>query len=968
MMVRRTKKVVLATNKSDAKRTTKSVDPGTKTESYRHPEAALIARPEAGQQARFKKRKPKATYRYDSSLAPEMNWDGQNPAREHGEWLIGRIEEAAKLKDTDSPFAFTEPKVFASADGKIVARVTGLADATEQLRRLAQPFLNWSGKSERLSFNVPTLPLFVHERLSTQAIIETLKSHRKDVAQASMLDLFGDPQRPLADAIVKAYEHQDKWVNRLILGDSLVVMNSLLQYESLGGQVQMIYIDPPYGVKFGSNFQPFIRKRDVSDNDDEDMTREPEMVKAYRDTWELGLHSYLTYLRERLVTSRELLHPTGSIFVQISDENLHCVRQILDEVFGAKNYAGQIAFFKTSSQSTTSIPSVTDYLLVYARDVSRQKLKPLLRRKVPGETGAKQYTSFFSPDLTRMRPMTAKELRGSVAIPDGWKIGRLGPSSSQNFQQGRSQPYNFKGTLVPCPQNRHWSYDPRPGKEMDKLAQKNRLWLSNGNLSTVLLLDDNPTTTIDNIWMDTGTGSFTEDQIYVVQTAEKVISRCIHMTTDPGDLVLDPTCGSGTTASVAELWGRRWITTDTSRVPLALARQRLLSATFPYFELRDETRGPVSGFVYSRRRNRKSEEVGGLVPYITLKNVANDDPPEELVLLHRPDRTDGTIRVTGPFCVEATIPTPLDLDCDGEPDDGTGIEDRTSFVDRMLDTLRRAPILQFAQGHTVTLKNIRQPAKTLALSAEAMVDATADGQKAGLGDVIAVADETNRNALPFLQRPVAIVFGPENGAVSERLVYEAAQEAAAKKFTHLYVIGFSIQPNAENLIGQSDGIFDIPATWVPVTPDVVMGDLLKTTRASQIFSIAGRPEIDVVKVAPEKTGDPQRWQVMLNGLDTFDPVTMAVDKLRGDDVPCWMLDTDYNGRVFHASQVFFPRTKAWESLKKVLKATHDDSVWDHLAGSTSAPFEAGEQNTIAVKVIDDRGNELMVVKKLVEVR
>jgi len=234
--------------------------------------------------------------------------------------------------------------------------------------------------------------------------------------------------------------------------------------------------------------------------------------------------------------------------------------------------------------------------------------------------------------------------------------------------------------------------------------------------------------------------------------------------------------------------------------------------------------------------------------------------------------------------------------------------------------------------------------------------------------VIAVADETNRNALPFSQRPVAIVFGPENGAVSERLVYEAAQEAAAKKFTHLYVIGFSIQPNADNLVGQSDGIFDIPATWVPVTPDVVMGDLLKTTRASQIFSIAGRPEIDVVKVAPEKTGDSQRWQVMLNGLDTFDPVTMAVDKLRGDDVPCWMLDTDYNGRVFHASQVFFPRTKAWESLKKVLKATHDDSVWDHLAGSTSAPFEAGEQSTIAVKVIDDRGNELMVVKKLDEVR
>jgi adenine-specific DNA-methyltransferase len=249
-----------------------------------------------------------------------------------------------------------------------------------------------------------------------------------------------------------------------------------------------------------------------------------------------------------------------------------------------------------------------------------------------------------------------------------------------------------------------------------------------------------------------------------------------------------------------------------------------------------------------------------------------------------------------------------------------------------------------------------------------MVDATAAGQKADLSDVIAAADEQNRNTLPFSQRPVAIVFGPENGAVSERLVYEAAQEASAKKYTHLYVIGFAIQPNAEQLIGQCEAIFELPATWVPVTPDVVMGDLLKTTRASQIFSIAGRPEIDLKKLAPEKGGDGQRWQVRLQGLDTFDPVTMEVDKLKGDDVPCWMLDTDYNGRVFHGTQVFFPRTSAWEGLKTALKASHDASVWDHLAGSTSAPFEAGEQNTIAVKVIDDRGNELMVVKKLEEAR
>jgi adenine-specific DNA-methyltransferase len=259
-------------------------------EAYQFPEASLLARPEVGSQARFKKKKPKATYRYDSSLAPEMNWDGQNPAREHGEWLIACVEDAAKLKDADPPFTFKEPREFKSADGRIVASVRSLADATARLKRLSSPFLNWAGKAERLSFDVPTLPLFVHERLSTQAIIETLKSHRKDAAQTNMFDLFGDPQRSLAEAITKAYEHKDKWVNRLILGDSLVVMNSLLRYEGLGGQVQMIYIDPPYGVKFGSNFQPFVRKRDVSGSDDDDLTREPEMVKAYRDTWELGLH------------------------------------------------------------------------------------------------------------------------------------------------------------------------------------------------------------------------------------------------------------------------------------------------------------------------------------------------------------------------------------------------------------------------------------------------------------------------------------------------------------------------------------------------------------------------------------------------------------------------------------------------------------------------------------------------------
>jgi adenine-specific DNA-methyltransferase len=300
------------------------------TEPYRHPEATSPLRPEVGTQAQFKKKKPPATYRYDSSLAPALSWDGENPARELGSWLLALIEEASRLP---APHAFTEPRSFVDGRGQALVRVASLAEAVAELKRLQRPFLDWAGKAERLSFEVPTLPLFVHERLSTQAILETLKAHRRDKQMTlNFAGLFGDPEHPVADQLLRAYEHQDKWVNRMILGDSLVVMSSLLRYEGLGGQVQMIYIDPPYGVRFGSNFQPFVRKRDVKHNDDEDMSREPEMVKAYRDTWELGLHSYLTYLRDRLLLARELLHPSGSVFVQISDENVHHVRELMDEV------------------------------------------------------------------------------------------------------------------------------------------------------------------------------------------------------------------------------------------------------------------------------------------------------------------------------------------------------------------------------------------------------------------------------------------------------------------------------------------------------------------------------------------------------------------------------------------------------------------------------------------------------------
>jgi adenine-specific DNA-methyltransferase len=887
-----------------AKKGTSGAARTARAETYTHPKAEVVLRPDVGTQPQFKKSKPPKKYRYDSSLSPALEWDGPNAARERGEALIRQILDA---NDLDA--------------AKKSAR---------ELKALSKPFLNWAGKSERLSFDVPTLPLFIHERLSTKAIIETLKGHKRD-KQESMFDLFGDPQHSIADQVLRAYEHRDKWVNRMILGDSLVVMNSLLEYEGLGGQVQMIYLDPPYGVKFGSNFQPFVRKRNVSHGDDDDMTREPEMVQAYRDTWELGLHSYLTYLRDRLLLSRDLLAASGSVFVQISDENLHHVRELMDEVFGAENFCAEIPFRKTAGVSSplakvNVIGTVTDHILWYARDASVAKYRQLYTAKQLGDS-ATGYTNVELPNGDRRR-LTRAEMETPALIPDGGRVYSLDNLTSSGWSDTLSVPFRYEGRDFLISRSLHWKTTP---SGLQTLATARRIQVVGNSPRYVRYFDDFSVAPLQNLWADTSTGGFGDEKLYVVQTVSKVVERCLLMTTDPGDLVLDPSCGSGTTAYVAEQWGRRWITIDTSRVPLALARQRLLTATFPWYRLKAADAGPASGFVYARKQNNKGDDIGGIVPHVTLKSIANNEPPSEEVLVDRPETETGITRVAGPFCVEGTIPTPIDWERDGVEDSGN-VEAYGNFVDRMLESLRRSPVLRLDGKKTVNLKNVRMPAKTLSLSAEAMT--------ANNGD-----------------KPVAFVFGPENGAVSEKLVWEAAREANAKNYTHLYVIGFSIQPHARQLVDNSHATIGLPATYVQATPDLLLGDLLKTMRSSEIFSVCGLPEVEVKKT---KNG----YEVELVGLDVFDPVTMETVHRHGDDVPAWFLDTDYNDLVFHVSQAFFPRTGAWDGLKKALKGEYEESVWDHLAGTTSAPFEAGEHRQIAVKVIDDRGNELLVVKLL----
>lgn len=899
-------------------------NPGRVAENYRHYEATSPMRPEIGTQPQFRKKKLPTTYRYDSSLSPVLNWDGQNPGRETAEWLLRLISEAAALPE---PHAFEQPRELRAADGTVLATVSSLQEAVEQLRGLGRPFLDWTGKAERLSFDVPTLPLFIHERLSTKAIIETLTGHKRD-KQQSLFELFGDPQHSITDQTLRAYEYPDKWVNRLVLGDSLVVMNSLLHYESLGGQVQMIYMDPPYGVKFGSNFQPFVRRRDVSHNDDADMTREPEMVKAYRDTWELGLHSYLTYMRDRLLLSRELLAPTGSIFVQISDENLHHVRELMDEVFGAAHFVGIIPFRKkTMPLGAKYIESVTDYLIWYSRDEERLKYHQLF--ELMSVDGDAHWNYVELADGARRR-MTPDELKNHRLLPPGSTPVQLVSLYPAGVNQSGLFPFVFRGKEYRPPAGNSW-FTNREG--MNRLAEAGRLepYEEGSTLRYALKLSDSPVSALTNLWSDTSAPS---DKVYAVQTSTKVVQRCVLMTTDPGDLVLDPTCGSGTTAYVAEQWGRRWITIDTSRVPLALARQRLLTALFPYYQLKEEARGPVGGFVYARKRDKRGRETGGVIPYISKGSIASGEPPSEDVLVDRPEVDNSFARVTGPFTVEATIPTPVDWEGDGVPDSGAAdAEAYGSFVDRMLEVLRKSPVLHVGGGKTVTLRNVRPPAKTLSLSAEAMVVN---------GD----------------ERAVAFVFGPENGGLSQLAVHEALKEASLKGYAHLYAVGFAIQPDARLLIERSAEMGLPPATYVQATPDLMMGDLLKNMRSSQIFSVCGLPDVEL-RHLPDK-----RYEVKLAKLNLFDPATMAAKHMDADDVPAWFLDTDYNSLCFHVSQAFFPRTGAWDDLRRALRGEYDDTVWDHLAGTVSAPFEAGEHGQVAVKVIDDRGNELLIVKSL----
>ena len=482
--------------------------------------------------------------------------------------------------------------------------------------------------------------LYRHEHISPELLMKRL-FHLKETESAqtslfSINEMFGNAlERDELEKVPSFYKQPDGWSNRLVQGDSLMVMTSLLEREGMAGKIQMIYIDPPYGIKYGGNWQIKLNNRDVKDGKDEHLSGEPEQIKAYRDTWELGIHSYLSYMRDRLLVAKELLTESGSCFVQISDENVHLVRCLMDEVFGSGNFVSVISYVTTSGFDTSTLARTGDYILWYSKNKKEIKYRQLFEEKDTSVEGGK-YRWLMFPDGS-YRGVTAREIRKEESLPEGVRLYQPTSLISQGSTKSL-QDFEYKGKIYNSGNGNHWKTSI---EGLNRLGEKNRIHVAKNSIRFVRYADDFPVKPINNLWTDTATGNFTDNKVFVVQTASKVIQRCLLMCTDPGDLILDPTCGSGTTAYVAEQWGRRWITIDTSRIAINIAKTRLATATFPFYELYDQDGEDIKqGFIYKK------------VPHITLKALANDEPFAEETLYDQPKIDRKKIRVASAFTVE----------------------------------------------------------------------------------------------------------------------------------------------------------------------------------------------------------------------------------------------------------------------------------------------------------------------------
>jgi adenine-specific DNA-methyltransferase len=797
------------------------------------------------------------------------------------------------------------------------------------------PQLVWAGKAERTSFEVPTVSLHVHERIDPRTIVEAVR--RRNGGNDQQMSLFQSPGEnpPLREAI-EFYKHPHGWSNRLIAGDSLLVMNSLLEKEGMAGQVQMIYIDPPYGIRYGSNFQPFVNKREVKDGKDEDLTQEPEMIRAFRDTWELGIHSYLAYLRDRLLLIRQLLSESGSVFVQISDDNVHHLREVMDEVFGVQNFVTLISFKTTSSLGGSLLGKSCDYLLWYAKDRQQVKYRNLYKPRSYDDDVGNRYTRVELPDGTR-RVMTSEERTNIDLLPKGSKIYRHDNLTSQSGGENSNFPVSFDGHRF-TPGRGFWKTNQ---EGFNQLRKANRLAApSTNSLAYVRYLDDFPFVAISNIWTDTQTGAFTDPKVYVVQTNVKVIERCVLMTTDPGDLVLDPTCGSGSSAFAAEDWGRRWITCDTSRVATTLAKQRLMTSVFDYYQLAHPHEGVGSGFKYKT------------VPHITLKSIANNEPAEQEVLYDQPFVDSSRARITGPFTVEA-VPAPVvrplvEIKNDQPADESIARSGETLRQAEWRDELLKSGI-RGKKGQYILFSRVEPLPGTRWLHAEAETKPNDKGADK-------VKDPEGLYGKP--QR-VVISFGPEHAPLEQKQVELAIEEAQTLVPRPKIIVfaAFQFDPEAAKDIDETDWP-GVTLLKVQMNADLLTEDLKKKRASNESFWLIGQPDILLKKIKDDD--EKGRYRVEVMGFDYYNTKTGGIESGGNEKIAMWMLDTDYDGRSLFPRQVFFPmagENDGWARLARNLKAEIDEELIEKYRGTVSLPFEPGKHKRIAVKIVDDRGIE-----------
>ena len=914
----------------------------------------------------------KTVYAYDPHLDPALNFDSQRAAIEQ------LIDDALASCDKDT-----------------------MQLALEELKRLQSPYLNWAGKAEGSSVAIDNVSLHVHERIDPQSILDSVRQRMKREKAAGkeaipqyQHEMFAAPfeTMPLREAL-DFYHHEKGWSNRLIAGDSLLVMNSLLQKESMAGRVQMIYIDPPYGIKYGSNFQPFVNKRDVKDRKDEDLTQEPEMIKAFRDTWELGIHSYLTYLRDRLLLSKELLTESGSVFVQISDENLHHVREVLDEVFGPENFISDIYFATTGGFASSTLSRVGDHLLWYGKNIKVTKYHQLYEDKGIEATGDAAYKYLQLDDYSR-RTLSSQERNGEVGLPLNARLYRLGDSCGQG-PVGQDTPFEFRGVTYKPNSNSHWKANYPDG--MTRLRKSARLDLAGNTLSYVRFLQDNPVNPINNAWLDTGHAGFASDKFYVVQTNQKVVERCLQMTTDSGDLVFDPTCGSGTTAYIAEKWGRRWITCDTSRVAITLAKQRLMTSSFDYYELRYPHEGLRGGFIYKT------------VPHVTLKSIANNPDIDHIYEEKHPAIESALVelnKLVGQKYQEWDVPFESrdDWSSDGKKAFEifqTARQAMQKAMDRTIAENADQEILYDQPAIAKDKLRIAGPFSVEAVPAPtvlALAEGVEQAQSADAADItVARSGETNRQStwrdellrtgirgkggqklefadletLPGTKylhasgslrdsgERVVVSFGPEHALMEQRQVSLALTEAEKLRPSPKFVIfcAFDFDPEAAKDIDE--------VIWPGVTllkakmnTDLLTEDLKKARSSNQSFWLMGQPDVSVRK---QNDG---LYVVEVNGFDYFDTKSGELKSGGKKNIAMWLLDTNYDERSLFPSQVFFPMAgdkDGWGKLKKTIRAELDESKLEQFRGTVSLPFEAGDNQKVAVKIVDDRGIESLKI-------